>query len=58
LVGGGLDEEQQKVQSIQSTAEKHGLDWAQLELGMHYLHGCGVKADPKKAAIWFKKAAA
>jgi TPR repeat protein len=43
---------------VQSRAEQHGWDWAQVQLGMHYIHGIGVKADPKKAAIWFKKAAA
>jgi TPR repeat protein len=44
---------------LQSKAEQYGWDWAQYQLGMYYLRGRGgVKADPKKAAIWFKKAAA
>jgi TPR repeat protein len=51
-------DDQEHFQCIQSTAEQHGWDWAQLQLGMFYRDGRGVKADPKKAAIWFKKAAA
>jgi TPR repeat protein len=50
--------DQEHFQCVQSMAEQHGWDWAQFELGMHYNHGRGVKADPKKAAIWFKKVAA
>ncbi len=43
--------DQESFQCIQSRAEQHGWDWAQLQLGMYYLNGRGVKADPKKAAI-------
>jgi TPR repeat protein len=50
--------DQEDFRCVQSRAEQHGWDWAQLQLGMYYLTGRGVKADPKKAAIWFKKAAA
>jgi TPR repeat protein len=50
--------DQEAFRCVQSRAEQHGWDWAQLQLGMSYLTGRGVKADPKKAAIWFKKAAA
>jgi hypothetical protein len=50
--------EQEAFQCVQSTAEQHGWDWAQLKLGMYYRDGRGVKADIKKAAIWFRKAAA
>jgi TPR repeat protein len=45
----------QAFQYVQSRAAQN---WAQMQLGMFYLHGHGIKADPKKAAIWFKKAAA
>jgi TPR repeat protein len=51
-------DDEEVFQCVQSKAEQHGWDWAQLQLGMFYLNGRGVKADPKKAAIWFKKAAA
>jgi TPR repeat protein len=51
-------DDQEIFQCVQSRAEQHGWDWAQYRLGMYYLRGHGVKADPKKAAIWFKKAAA
>jgi TPR repeat protein len=51
-------DDQEIFQCVQSRAEQHGWDWAQLQLGLYYLNGRGVKADPKKAVIWFKKAAA
>jgi TPR repeat protein len=50
--------DQEAFQCVQSRAEQHGWDWALLQLGVYYLRGVGVKADPKKAAVWFKKAAA
>jgi TPR repeat protein len=50
--------DQEDFRCVQSRAEQHGWDWAQLQLGMYYLTGRGVKADPNKAAIWFEKAAA
>jgi TPR repeat protein len=52
------NDDEEIFQCVQSNAEQHGWDWAQLQLGVFYLNGRGVKADPKKAAIWFKKAAA
>jgi TPR repeat protein len=52
-------DDQEAFRCVQSRAEQHGWDWAQYRLGVYYLRGReGVKADPKKAAIWFKKAAA
>jgi hypothetical protein len=51
-------DDQKEFQGVQSRAEQHGWDWAQWRLGVYYLHGRGVRADAKKAAIWFKKAAA
>jgi TPR repeat protein len=53
-----LQDDKAIFQCIQSKAEQHGWDWAQFELGTHYILGRGVKADPKKAAMWFRKAAA
>jgi TPR repeat protein len=50
--------DQEDFRCVQSGAEQHGWDWAQLKLGIYYLNGHGVKADPKKAAVWLKKAAA
>ena len=50
--------DQEVFRVVQSRAEQHGWDWAQYKLGMCYLNGRGVKADPKKAVIWFQKAAA
>jgi hypothetical protein len=50
--------DQEVFQCVESGAEQHGWDWAQVQLGMYYLYGLKVKADPKKAAIWLKKAAA
>lgn len=50
--------DKEAFERVQSRAEQHGWDWAQQKLGMYYLNGRGVKADPKKAAIWLKKAAA
>jgi TPR repeat protein len=50
--------DQEVFQLVQSRAEQHGWDWAQWKLGMCYKDGRGVKADPKKAAVWFKEAAA
>jgi TPR repeat protein len=52
------DDDQKVFQCVQSKAEQHGWDWAQLQLGMFYIRGRGVKVDPKKAVIWFEKAAA
>jgi TPR repeat protein len=51
-------DDQEQFQFVQSREEQYGWDWAQFELGMFYIRGRGVKADPKKAAIWFRKAAA
>jgi TPR repeat protein len=50
--------DQEVFRCVQSRAEQHGWDWAQRKLGMCYLNGRGIKADPKKAAICFRKAAA
>jgi hypothetical protein len=52
-------DDEESFQCVQSKAEQHGWDWAQFRLGVYYLLGrAGVKADPKKAARWLKKAAA
>jgi TPR repeat protein len=50
--------DQEVFQRVQSRAEQHGWDWAQYKLGMCYLNGRGVNADPRQAVVWFKKAAA
>ncbi|MGV3771378.1 MAG: tetratricopeptide repeat protein [Verrucomicrobiales bacterium] len=51
------DANDQKLFQYQKLRAEKGSETAQYELGLRYLNGKGVEADPAKAREWFEKAA-